>query len=67
MMQYYPETGSLYIEFKAGPEVEIRRVSDGLNVDVDSADDVAGFDIDHACRRFGLSALETGPLTGKGG
>ena len=39
-----------------------REVSDGLNVDLDSASDAVGFDIDRAALRL---TLETGPLTGK--
>ena len=66
-LHYFPEIDSLHIEFKAGPGVETREVSDGLNVDLDSANDVVGFDIDHASRRLDLSTLETKPLTGKGG
>ena len=39
-----------------------REVSDGLNIDLDSASDVVGLDIDRASLRL---TLETGPLTGK--
>ena len=42
-LHYYPETDSLYVEFKAGPGVETREVSDGLNVDLDAAGDVSRF------------------------
>ena len=63
-LQYYPETDSHYAEFKTGPGVKTREVSDGLSVDLDSAGDVVGFDIDRASRRLGLSIPETGPLTG---
>lgn len=48
-------------------EVKTREVLDGLNVDLDSAGDVVGFDFDLASRRLGLSTLENGPQTGKGG
>ena len=61
-LHYYPETDSLYVELKAGPGAETREVSDGLNVDLDAAGDVIGFDIDHASKRFDLSALETEAL-----
>jgi len=61
-LHYFPETDSLYVEFKAGPGVETREVSDGLNVDLDGAGDVVGFDIDHASRRLDLSTLETEAL-----
>lgn len=58
-LQYYPETDSLYVEFKAGPGAETLEVTDGLNVDLDASGDVVGFDIDHASRRVDLSTLET--------
>ena len=64
-LHYYPETDSLYAEFKSGPGSNSREVSDGRNVDLYSANDVVGFDIDRASRRRDLSTLETGPLTGK--
>ena len=59
--QYYPETDSLYVEFKAGPGAETREVLDELNVDLDVNGSVLGFDIDHASKRFDLSTLETKP------
>ena len=61
-LHYYPETDSLYVELKAGPGAETREVSNGLNVDLDAAGDVIGFDIDHASKRFDLSTLETEAL-----
>ena len=39
-----------------------REVSDDLSVDLDSASDVVGFDIDRASLRL---TPEIGPLTGK--
>ena len=58
-LHYYPETDSLYIELKPQPGAEVREVADGLNVDIDAAGEVAGFDIEHASQRFDLSTLET--------
>jgi uncharacterized protein YuzE len=58
-LHYYPETDSLYIELKAGPGVQTREVSDGLNVDLDAKGEVVGFDIDFASKRSDLSTLET--------
>lgn len=58
-LYYYPETDSLYIELKPDPGVEVREITDGLNVDLDAAGEVVGFDIDHASRRFDLSSVET--------
>ena len=61
-LHYDPETDSLYVAFQAGPGVEMREVSDGLNVDLDGDGEVVGFDIDHASRRLDLSTLETEAL-----
>lgn len=58
-LHYYPETDSLYIELKPEPGAETREIADGLNVDLDAAGEVVGFDIDHASRRLDLSTLET--------
>ena len=58
----YPETESLYVDPKAGPGAETREVSDGLNVDLDAAGSVLGFDRHHALKRLDLSTLETEAL-----
>ncbi|MGA3400486.1 MAG: DUF2283 domain-containing protein [Acetobacteraceae bacterium] len=55
----YPDTDSLYIELRHEPGAEVREVADGLNVDIDAAGNVVGFDIDHASQRLDLSTLET--------
>ena len=61
-LHYYPETDSLYVEFKDGPGVETREVTGGLNVDLDAGGRVVGFDIDHASKRVDLATLETKAL-----
>ena len=61
-LHYYPDTDSLYVEFKAGLGAETREVSEGLNVDLDANGDVVGFDIDHASKRLDLATLETEAL-----
>ena len=61
-LHYYPETDSLYVEFKREPSVETREIADGLNVDLDSRGNVVGFDIDHAAQRLDLATLETQEL-----
>lgn len=58
-LHYYPDTDSLYIELRPEPGAEVREVADGLNVDIDAAGNVVGFDIDHASQRLDLSTLET--------
>ena len=58
-LHYYPDTDSLYIELQAAPGAETRKMVAGLNVDLDAAGNVVGFDIDAASRRFDLTTLET--------
>ncbi len=61
-LHYYPETDSLYVEFKTTPGTETREITDGLNVDLDAEGEVVGFDIDHASKRLDLVTLETRSL-----
>ncbi|MYB75708.1 MAG: DUF2283 domain-containing protein [Chloroflexi bacterium] len=61
-LHYYPETDSLYVEFKARPGAETIEIIEGLNVDIDADGEVVGFDIDRASRRLDLSTLETEAL-----
>ena len=61
-LHYYPETDSLYVELKAGPGVETREVSSGINVDLDAVGNAVGLDIDHASAKLDLATLETEAL-----
>ena len=61
-LHYYPETESLYVEFKAAPGAETGEVTEGLNVDIDANGEVVGFDIDQASGRLDLHTLETEAL-----
>ena len=61
-LHYYPETDNLYVEFKPQPGADTIEVTPGLNVDVDAAGEVVGFDIDHASRRLDLGTLEATAL-----
>lgn len=56
-LQYYPETDSLYIEFKPGPGAETLVVND-VNIDIDDDGEIIGLDIDHASKLIDLSKLE---------
>lgn len=41
-LYYYPETDSLYIEFKSTPGAEVREVADGVMLDLDATGDLVG-------------------------
>lgn len=58
-LHYYPETDSLYIELKEAAGSETREIASGLNLDLDAAGEVVGFDIDIASKRLDLSTIET--------
>jgi uncharacterized protein YuzE len=58
-LHYYPETDSLYIEFRAVPAVDSDEVAEGVVMDVDEAGGVVGFDIDRASLRLDLTTLES--------
>lgn len=58
-LHYYPDTDSLYIELKSGAGVETKEIVDGLLVDLDSAGEVVGFDLEFASQRFDLTRLDT--------
>ena len=57
-LRYYPETDSLYVEFKAGSGAETLEVNDSVIIDIDSQGEVVGLDIDQASKRLDLSELE---------
>ena len=61
-LHYYPETDSLYVEFREDPGAEAREVADGVRVDLDARGRIVGFDIDRASIRLDLSTLEAKSL-----
>ncbi|WP_419949036.1 DUF2283 domain-containing protein [Candidatus Palauibacter sp.] len=61
-LHYYPETDSLYVEFREGPGAETREVADGVQIDLDARGHIVGFDINHASIRLDLSTLEAKAL-----
>ncbi len=58
-LHYYPETDSLYIEFRELPGADAVEVADGITMDVDATGSIIGFDIDRASERLDLASLET--------
>jgi len=58
-LHYFQETDGRYTALKPGPGAEVPEVAPGRNVDLDAADEVVGFDIDHASRKLDLTSIET--------
>ena len=57
-LHYYAQTDSLYVELKGEPGTQTLEVCEGLNVDLDAAGTLVGFDIDHVSRQHDLSIFE---------
>ena len=57
-LHYYPDTGSLYIEFNVAPSTETLETADGLNADGRPV----RFVIDHASTKLDLATLKTNAL-----
>jgi uncharacterized protein YuzE len=50
-IQYFSETDTLYIEFKAVEVVETRDLDEDTLLDFDGAGNIAGITVEHASRR----------------
>ena len=57
-LHYYPDTDSLYIEFRERSGAESREVTEGVIVDLDVAGRPVGFDIDCGLNDIDLSSLD---------
>ena len=60
MKRYYPETDSLYVEFKSTPGAETVEITDGLNIDLDADGGVVRSDIGHASKRLVVGLRNSG-------
>lgn len=57
-LHYYPETDSLYIEFRMEPGTETREIAAGFNVDLNREGQIVGLDIDRASEHLDLTTVE---------
>jgi uncharacterized protein YuzE len=57
ILNYYPETDSLYIDMSEKPSVESKVVSDGVVLDYDKDGNLVGIDLDNASRIVDLKVL----------
>ncbi len=57
ILNYYPETDSLYIDLASHPSAESREISEGVVLDYDNRGQLVGIDIDNASKKLDLSQL----------
>jgi uncharacterized protein YuzE len=53
-LNYYPETGSLYIDLSEGASIESREISEGVVLDYDAEGKLVGIDIDNASSKVDM-------------
>jgi len=53
-VKYFPDTDTLYIEFKAGGIVETRDLDENTQIDVDAGGNIRAITIEHARERADL-------------
>lgn len=56
-LNYYPETGSLYIDLSEKTSVDSKEISDGVVLDYDAEGNLVGIDIDNASKKVQLKEL----------
>lgn len=57
MLNYYPETDSLYINLSEQPSVESQEISEGILLDYDADGKLVGIDIDNASNKVDMEKL----------
>ncbi len=53
-IRYFPDTDTLYIEFRAGDVVETKDLDENTQVDVDGGGNICAITIEHAKERADL-------------
>ena len=57
ILNYYPDTDSLYIDLAERQSAESREVSEGIVLDYDADGHLVGIDIDNASKKLELKKL----------
>ncbi len=60
--RYFPETDTLYVEFRSDPAIETVAVTDSVLVDLDNSGRTIGIDLYKASEHLDLSALDEDSL-----
>ena len=62
-IKYFPDTDTLYIEFKAGAVAETRDLDENTLLDLDADGHIAGMTIEHASTRTDSPAVSYEQVT----
>lgn len=65
ILNYYPETDSLYINLSEQPSVESQEISEGILLDYDAGGRLVGIDIDNASNKVDMEKLILSQLPSK--
>ena len=65
ILNYYPETDSLYINLSEQPSVESQEISEGILLDYDADGQLVGIDIDNASNKVDMKKLILNRLSSK--
>ena len=57
-IEYFPETGSIYIELADRPGADTREIEEGIVLDIDENGKAVGLDIDQASKHLDLGKLD---------
>jgi uncharacterized protein YuzE len=62
ILEYFPETDTLYIDLKETISVGSKEISNGIVLDFDETGELTGIEIDNAKKNINLSKIETKSL-----
>ena len=57
-IRYFPDTDTLYIEFRDAEVAETRDLDESTQVDLDERGDLCGLTLEHASERADLSGVD---------
>ena len=65
ILNYYPDTDSLYIDLSSKESAKTREISPGINLDYDEQGEIVGIDIDNASKKLDFKDLTLNHIPAK--